>query len=112
MALAVNPTTNMLLFVIVVDSTSAGLASAAFVAYLSSLTSIRFTAMQYAIFTSIMLLLPKVVAGYSGTIVDGVGYHTFFIFTALIGIPVIGIILWVQKLVAAQPVDQPAEGTT
>ncbi len=111
MALATNPVELMLLLVIVVDSVSAGLASAAFVAYLSSLTSIRFTAMQYAIFTSIMLLLPKLVAGYSGTIVDGVGYHSFFIFTAIIGIPVIGIILWVQRLVARLPVTSDVKSS-
>ncbi len=105
LALASNPVEGLLLFVVVMDSLSAGLASAAFVAYLSSLTSIRFTAMQFAIFTSIMLLFPKLVAGYSGTIVDGVGYPVFFIVTTLIGIPVIGIILWVQRLIAAQSAD-------
>ncbi len=111
MALASNPIEQMLVSVIVVDSLAAGLASAAFVAYLSSLTSIRFTAMQYAIFTSIMLLFPKLVAGYSGTMVDGVGYHTFFLITAIIGIPVIGVILWVQRLVAAQPDEVSAENS-
>ena len=101
MILANNPVELMLLFVVVVDSLSAGIASAAFVSYLSSLTNVRFTAMQYAIFTSIMLLLPKLVAGYSGTIVDGLGYETFFVITALIGLPVIGIILVVERMVAA-----------
>lgn len=100
MALASNPVESLFLFVVMLDNVSAGVASAAFVAYLSSLTSIRFTAMQYAIFTSIMLLFPKLIAGYSGTIVDGVGYHTFFIITAVIGLPVIGIIYWVQRLMA------------
>ena len=101
MILANNPVELMLLFVVVVDSLSAGIASAAFVSYLSSLTNVRFTAMQYAIFTSIMLLLPKLVAGYSGTIVDGLGYETFFVITALIGLPVIGIILVVERMIAA-----------
>ena len=99
--LANNPVEMMLFAVVVIDSLSAGIASAAFVSYLSSLTNVRFTAMQYAIFTSIMLLLPKLVAGYSGTIVDGVGYETFFIITALIGLPVIGIIMLVERLVAS-----------
>ncbi len=93
-----NPVTQMLLFVVVLDSLSAGVASAAFVAYLSSLTNIRFTAMQYAIFTSIMLLFPKLIAGYSGTIVDGLGYEIFFVITAAIGIPVIAVVFWVQRL--------------
>ena len=100
LALASNPTEFLLLFVVVLDSLSAGIAAAAFVSYLSSLTSIRFTAMQYAIFTSIMLLFPKLIAGYSGTIVDGLGYEFFFVITALLGLPVIGLIWWIQRLVA------------
>ena len=100
-ALAKFPTTAWLLPVVVADSLAAGIASAAFVAYLSSLTNIRFTAMQYAIFTSIMLLFPKLVAGYSGSMVNSIGYEYFFVFTAIIGIPVIFIILWVQRLTSA-----------
>ncbi len=79
----------MLYLVISVDNLSAGLASAAFVAFLSSLTNIQFTAMQYAIFSSLMTLFPKILGGYSGTIVDGIGYSSFFIMTALLGLPVL-----------------------
>ncbi|MDT7041334.1 AmpG family muropeptide MFS transporter [Candidatus Nitronereus thalassa] len=79
----------MLYLVISVDNLSAGLASAAFVAFLSSLTNIQFTAMQYAIFSSLMTLFPKILGGYSGTIVDGIGYSNFFILTALLGLPVL-----------------------
>jgi PAT family beta-lactamase induction signal transducer AmpG len=84
--------TPMLYVVISADNLAAGLASAAFVAFLSSLTDISFTAVQYAIFTSLMTLLPKVLGGYSGSIVDSVGYQWFFAFTAFIGIPVLYIV--------------------
>ena len=80
---------SMLYLVISVDNLSAGLASAAFVAFLSSLTNIQFTAMQYAIFSSLMTLFPKILGGYSGTIVDSIGYSSFFIMTALLGLPVL-----------------------
>ena len=79
----------MLYLVISADNISAGLASAAFIAFLSSLTNISFTAVQYAIFSSLMTLLPKILGGYSGTMVDGMGYATFFLITALMGIPVL-----------------------
>jgi MFS transporter, PAT family, beta-lactamase induction signal transducer AmpG len=82
----------MLYGVIAADNLAAGLASAAFVAFLSSLTDISFTAVQYAIFTSLMTLLPKVLGGYSGSMVDAVGYQWFFIFTTLIGVPVLWIV--------------------
>ncbi len=77
---------SMLYLVISVDNLSAGLASATF---LSSLTNIQFTAMQYAIFSSLMTLFPKILGGYSGTIVDSIGYSSFFIMTALLGLPVL-----------------------
>ena len=91
------PDEMLLLMVIVADNVSAGLAAAAFVAYLSGLTSVSFTAMQYAIFSSIMTLFPKVMAGYSGSVVDSVGYEAFFIATAVIGLPVALLVLWVGR---------------
>ena len=78
--------------VVAADNLSAGVASAAFVAFLSSLTNVSFTAMQYALFSSLMTLLPKVFGGYSGTIVDAVGYPMFFTISALLGLPVIVLI--------------------
>jgi PAT family beta-lactamase induction signal transducer AmpG len=87
-------------FAIVADNLASGLAGAAFIAFLSSLTSVSFTAVQYAIFSSLMTLIPKVLGGYSGTIVDSVGYPQFFIFTTLIGIPVLILIVLAQKQLA------------
>jgi PAT family beta-lactamase induction signal transducer AmpG len=84
-----------LYIVISADNLSAGIASAAFVAFLSSLTNISFTATQYAIFTSLMTFLPKVLGGYSGTMVDGMGYPNFFLATALMGVPVLVLIAFV-----------------
>ena len=54
-----------LVFVISADNLSAGIASAAFIAYLSGLTNIEYSATQYALFSSVMLLLPKFLAGFS-----------------------------------------------
>ena len=89
--------------VIAADNLTAGLASAAFVAYLSSLTSISFTAVQYAIFSSLMSLFPKLLGGYTGGIVDAFGYPTFFVGTAVIGIPVLFLVAWVMRNAPAQP---------
>lgn len=78
-----------LIFVISADNLSSGIASAAFIAYLSSLTNINYSATQYAIFSSMMLLAPKFLAGYSGRYVDAFGYQNFFVATALLGLPVL-----------------------
>jgi PAT family beta-lactamase induction signal transducer AmpG len=91
----------LLYLVISADNLSAGLASAAFVAFLSSLTSISFTAVQYAVFSSLMTLLPKLLGGYSGTIVEGVGYPDFFVFTTLIGMPVLWLVHRARGLLEA-----------
>jgi len=87
----------MLYVVISADNLSGGLASAAFVAFLSSLTNISFTAVQYAIFSSLMTLLPKMLGGYSGTMVDAIGYQGFFLATALMGLPVLLLIILANK---------------
>ena len=80
---------NGLVWVISADNLSSGIASAAFIAYLSSLTNVQYSATQYALFSSMMLLLPKWLAGFSGVYVDTFGYEHFFIATSLIGIPVL-----------------------
>ncbi len=87
-----------LYFAIIVDNMASGLAGAAFIAFLSSLTSVSFTAVQYAIFSSLMTLTPKILGGYSGTIVTHIGYPKFFLMTTLIGIPILILVLWVAKL--------------
>jgi len=83
----------VLVAAISLDNVSAGIASAAFVAYLSSLTNVSYSATQYALFSSIMLLLPKFLAGFSGWVVDHTSYPFFFIGTALLGLPVL-ILVW------------------
>lgn len=81
--------TVFLVFTVSADNFAGGLASAAFLAYLSGLTNVAYTATQYAIFSSVMLILPKFFAGFSGVAVQSVGYATFFTATAAIGIPVL-----------------------
>ncbi len=82
-----------LYIVISADNLSAGIASAAFVAFLSSLTNVSFTAMQYAIFSSLMTLIPKLLGGYSGSMVDALGYPAFFLLAAGLGLPVLVLIV-------------------
>lgn len=84
---------SLLYLVIGADNITAGLASAAFIAYLSSLTSLSFTAVQYAIFSSLMTLFPKLLGGYSGSIVDAIGYPSFFLAASMVGVPVF-LLVW------------------
>jgi len=100
----------MLVVTICFDNFSGGLAAAAFVAYLSGLTNLKFSATQYAMLSSIMLLVPRAIGGYSGVMVNSlsesnallqalerwsfiefapqmIGYANFFLVTALLGLP-------------------------
>ena len=87
-----------LIAVISADNLASGIASAAFIAYLSGLTNVNYSATQYALFSSMMLLLPKFLAGFSGQYVDAFGYAHFFTATAMLGLPVLGLVWLASRL--------------
>ena len=89
----------LLTVIISMDNISAGIATTAFITYISKLTNIEFSATQYALFSSMMLLFPKFIAGFSGVYVDGFGYVNFFISSALIGVPVLGLIVVLKTVI-------------
>jgi len=89
----------LLTVIISMDNISAGIATTAFITYISKLTNIEFSATQYALFSSMMLLFPKFIAGFSGVYVDGFGYVNFFISSALIGVPVLGLIVLLKRVI-------------
>ena len=91
------PSSLALILAIIGDNLSGGLAGGAAVAFLSSLVNKQFSASQYAAFSAITLLFPKLLAGYSGQIVDSTGYTSFFAITALMGLPVGILILYIWK---------------
>ena len=93
-----------LTLVVSADNLAGGIASAAFIAYLSSLTNVQYSATQYALFSSMMLLAPKWLAGFSGQFVDAYGYETFFITTACMGVPVLLLVALASKVkIGAKP---------
>jgi PAT family beta-lactamase induction signal transducer AmpG len=98
-----------LVLVVSADNLAGGIASAAFIAYLSSLTNISYSATQYALFSSLMLLLPKFIAGYSGVFVDAYGYHAFFVATAALGLPVLLLVALAARSAARAQVAAGAD---
>ena len=95
-----------LIAVISMDNLSSGIASAAFVGYLSSLTNISYSATQYALFSSLMLMLPKFVAGFSGDYVNAFGYAAFFTSTALLGLPVLALVALAMRAQRGNPSEK------
>ncbi|HRB11096.1 MAG TPA: MFS transporter, partial [Ottowia sp.] len=103
-----------LIAVVSADNLASGIASAAFVGYLSSLTNISYSATQYALFSSLMLMLPKFVAGFSGDYVNAHGYGGFFVSTALLGLPVLLLVALAaraQRQASAQNTPSAQAGT-
>jgi PAT family beta-lactamase induction signal transducer AmpG len=89
------------------DNVANGIAGTSFVAYMSSLTSSAYTATQYALFGTLWSFPAKGLAGFSGRIVDALGYRTFFLYTALIGLPAILLVLWMLRR-PVQPQGAPS----
>lgn len=54
-----------------------------------------------------MTLTPKLLGGYSGTIVTHIGYPKFFLMTTFIGIPILVLVVWVAKLLREHQALQP-----
>ncbi len=86
-----------LALVISADNLSGGIATAAFIAYLSSLTNTAYTATQYALFSSLMTLPGKVIGGFAGVVVDSAGYATFFLYSGALGIPAMLLIFYLMQ---------------
>jgi len=88
--------------VVSADNLSGGLATSAFIAWLSSLTNTSYTATQYALFSSLMTLPAKFLGGFAGIVVDTSGYASFFLYAGLLGIPAILLVIFLMKFTLPQ----------
>ena len=75
-----------LLMAISYENISTGIALTAFVAYLSSIVSKKFTAVQYALLSSLTFLVGSLGRGVAGEMFDTLGYATVFRYTAAFGL--------------------------
>ena len=88
------------------DNLAQAMHGTALIAFLSSLTSTRYTATQYALFSSLYALPGKFLEGFSGRVVEAIGYPHFFIYTATLSIPALLLLLYLVgrgSLKAASP---------
>jgi PAT family beta-lactamase induction signal transducer AmpG len=83
------PDLRFLVVTISADNLAAGFAGTVFIAYLSSLTSIAYTATQYALFSALMTLLGNFIGGFSGRVVEATDWVTFFLYASAMGVPAI-----------------------
>ena len=73
--------------VIAFENLSAGMGTAAFVAFMASLTNKKFTATQYALLSSLMGIPRVIVAAPTGYLAASMGWTAFFTLCALIAVP-------------------------
>lgn len=97
LAFTAAPTELGLAMVISADNLSAGVAGTGFIAYLSSLTNTAYTATQYALFSSLFTLPGKLLGGFSGVVVQNVGYPWFFVYTSALGIPALLLMIYLAR---------------
>lgn len=79
------------------DNLAQGIHGTALIAFLSGLTSTRYTATQYALFSSLYAILGKLLEGTSGFVVDAIDYPAFFTYTASLSIPGLLLLAWLSK---------------
>lgn len=102
--------------VLFTENFSEGFAGAALVAYMSSLTSIGYTATQYALLSSFYALLGKVLKGFSGVAVESLkegrdlmdAWGLFFLGTALVGVPAVMLCLALNRITRRRLAAAPA----
>lgn len=80
------------------ENIAGGLAGAAFVAYLSSITSKEHSAVQYALLSSLTFLVGSLGRAAIGEAIDQIGYAPVFRLTALIGLIAVGFVVleWIR----------------
>ena len=80
------------------------------IAFLSGLTSPKYTATQYALFSSLYALPGKVLEGFSGFVVNHVGYPMFFVYTASLSLPGLILLYFLYRRGAVPSTSRPADG--
>lgn len=99
----------MLVITIGVENATGGMGTAAFIAYLSRLTNVAFTATQYALLSSFMAFGRTVLSSPSGWAAETLGWVQFFVASTVIAIPGLILLLVLMRLFPPAPArEQPA----
>jgi PAT family beta-lactamase induction signal transducer AmpG len=77
----------------------------AFVAYLSSLCNVAYTATQYALLTSLMAFSRTVFSSGAGWLADQMNWPTFFVITTLAAVPGLVLLVWMIRRFPPEPRD-------
>lgn len=87
----------MLILTIAVENLSGGMGTTAFVAYLSSLCNVAYTATQYALLSSFMAFGRTLLSSFGGAIADKMDWTSFFLITTLAALPGLALLRTMMK---------------
>ncbi|WP_407069737.1 AmpG family muropeptide MFS transporter [Leptothrix ochracea] len=93
------PVDGGLLAVIVVENLSGGMGTAAFVAFLMSLTSQRYTATQYALLSAFASVGRVWVGPMAGVLAESIGWPAFFLLSTAAALPALALLIWLKPAV-------------
>ena len=96
----------MLMATIAIENVTGGMGSAAFVAYLSSLCNVSYTATQYALLSSLAATARTMLSSSGGWLAESLGWVPFFLLTVLAAVPGLLLLSWLSRRFAP-----PAEET-
>ncbi len=82
---------------ITLENISGGMGTAAFVAYISALTHVRFTATQYALLSSFAAFGRTWLSTPAGWFAEHLGWEMFFMMAATLAIPGLAVLWWLQR---------------
>ena len=94
---AVGHSVPMLMVTIAVENLTGGMGTAAFVAYLSSLCDVAYTATQYALLSSFMAFARDVLSASSGWLADQVDWVAFFVISTGLAVPGLVLLVWMTR---------------
>ena len=87
----------LLMVTIGIENFSGGMGSAAFVAYLSSLCNVAFTATQYALFSSFAASGRTLLSSSGGWMAESLDWVMFFVVTTALALPGLLLLLWLAR---------------
>lgn len=103
---------NAFVIAITFENALGGFSGTALIAFISSLTNVKFSGTQYALFSSFAAMPGKFVGAGSGYLMEALGgYFPFFIATAAMGVPALILAVIVTRLMPAAAPARPASDT-
>ncbi|MBQ0960286.1 MFS transporter [Ideonella sp. 4Y11] len=94
-----------LIMVVALENLTGGMGTAAFVAFLMSLTSQRFSATQFALLSALASVGRVWVGPMAGVVAESIGWPDFFVLSTLLALPALGMLWWLRPQVQALELD-------